>query len=63
MTFSPMEYKALGTYTLLITLSDGYALPSQFQMGLTIDDPLTSKKTKGGKGLKEETNFSDDGIQ
>jgi hypothetical protein len=58
-----MEFKALGTYSLLITLSDGYALPSQFQMGLTIDDPLTSKRTKGGKGLKDETNFSGDSIQ
>jgi hypothetical protein len=32
-------------------------------MKLTIDDPLTSKKTKGGKGLKDEENFSDDGNQ
>ena len=58
-----MEYKVIGTYTLLITLSDGYAIPSQFLMRLNIDDPLTSKKTKGGKGLKEEMNFTDDGVQ
>jgi hypothetical protein len=32
-------------------------------MRLNIDDPLTSKKTKGGKGLKDEGNFSYDGIQ
>jgi len=25
-----------------------------YQMKLTIEDPLTSKKTKGGQGLREE---------
>jgi hypothetical protein len=41
-----------------ITLDDSFANPFVTSFKIIVDDPLSSKNTKDGKGLKEEISFN-----
>lgn len=54
LTIAPQNIQDVGQYLVYITLDDSYANPFTSSFKVIIDDPLSSKNTKEGKGLKEE---------
>ena len=50
---SPMIPRHSGTYTVEVTLSDGYSPPLITGFKVIVEDVLSSARTKNGKGLKD----------
>lgn len=54
LTIAPDNKKQIGQYLVQVTLDDMYASPYLGTFKIIVDDPLSSKYTKSGKGLKDE---------
>ncbi len=54
LTIAPDNNKQTGIYLVQVTLDDMYSNPFVGFFKIIVDDPLNSKYTKSGKGLKDE---------
>ena len=63
LTITPDSNKLVGQYLVQVTLDDLYSTPFVGYFKIIVDDPLISKHTKSGKGLKEELASNDTSKQ